>query len=64
MSGIHIKAIKEHLGVDLIIDDAPNVILIDGDEVKIERARLVIEHLIRDRKVTVSKIVEYKKLYS
>lgn len=58
--GRNIKSFESILGVDLIIDDTPDVITISSfNPIRREIARLTIEHLIKDGRIQPSRIEEY-----
>ena len=65
INGRHIQAFQQQTGSHVIIDDTPNAVFLQcDDEKKLETAKRVMEHLVRDGMVKVEKIKEYGNLYA
>ena len=61
-AGRNIRALENAIGVDVIIDDTPNVIAISSfDPVRREIGKRVINKLVKDGKINPSKIEEIVK---
>lgn len=62
--GCDIRVFQNEMGVKVIIDNTPNSIYLSGnDERKLMIAKLVMERLVQDKKISPDAIKRYKKIY-